>query len=238
MHAATNLNIECLQELLSRTDINVNIKDNNGQTALMHITGVNRNSKKNAECLKLFFLSKHKQEIDINAQDNQGQTALMHAANGKIKCLKELLAREDININIKNDDGQTALIIAAGVNTIYHPGNTECLKLLLSHHDIDVNAQDHDNGFTSLMYAADNQNRERLEELLLRPDIDVTLKNNYDQTVSMLGGELYELCMNRALVVKNCLIFTAATSNKKKYMKAEIRNLPKELIIQLKMMLG
>ena len=95
--------VESAKLLLERDDINVNIRDRDGWTALHYACY--------EESLEVVELLLERDDINPNLQNNSGKTALSEAAdsNGIIRCVKLLLERDDINVNIPDMDGRTAL---------------------------------------------------------------------------------------------------------------------------------
>lgn len=104
-----------VKELLE-TDININIKDDDGYTALTHSVYGGY-----LKCVKLLI----KKGANVNIKDNNGYTALMEATtHGYIEIVKFLL-ENDADPNIRDNKGYTALMIAADTE------NPEIVKVLL-----------------------------------------------------------------------------------------------------------
>ena len=104
-----------VKELLE-TDININIKDDDGYTALTHSVYGGY-----LKCVKLLI----KKGANVNIKDNNGYTALMEATtHGHIEIVKFLL-ENDADPNIRDNKGYTALMIAADTE------NPEIVKVLL-----------------------------------------------------------------------------------------------------------
>jgi ankyrin repeat protein len=84
----------------------VNVKDENGRTALMAAA-----ARGNGYFAKtLIQLGKN---VDVNAKDKKGWTALMMAAvSGNVDCVENLIAA-GAKVNAKNNEGCTALMMAA-----------------------------------------------------------------------------------------------------------------------------
>jgi ankyrin repeat protein len=102
---------------LLNTNIDINLQNNIGWTALMYASKYNK-----IDIVKLLL---KREDIDINIQNKYGWTALMIASRfGKIDIVNLLLQKDDININIQDNIGRTALILAS-----YH-GSIDIIKLL------------------------------------------------------------------------------------------------------------
>ncbi|BFZ07106.1 hypothetical protein BsWGS_10145 [Bradybaena similaris] len=160
----------------------LNIKDNEGKTALMYAAMGDL-----ASCCKLLI----DHCCNVNIQDNEGRTALMYASS--LDCMNALMAGHGPNIfiqgdtvsnpNIQDHTGKTALMYAAERNV------SHCCELLLGCY-ADANLKDN-GGKTALMYASkrdtlrvllsggadpkilDNSNSSVLDQLLKRQQPDV-----------------------------------------------------------------
>jgi ankyrin repeat protein len=107
-------------DLFLKAGMNVNIKDEDGLTALMMAAGSG-----SPETVKLLIEA----GADVNAKDKDNETALLQAAfywgapeNG-IKIIKTLIDA-GADVNAKNKDGETALLRAE------RSGNSEIVKIL------------------------------------------------------------------------------------------------------------
>ncbi len=109
--------INLIKLLLSRNDINVNAKNNEGDTALHFAT---RGCF--TEIMKLLLA---KPDLDVNAKDNEGRVALHYAAMlGQQDSVKLLLNNKGIDINAQDKHGRTVLF------SIYKE-HGDLMKLLL-----------------------------------------------------------------------------------------------------------
>jgi serine/threonine-protein phosphatase 6 regulatory ankyrin repeat subunit B len=146
---------------LLNTNVNINIQDEYGLTALMYVSrygiidifkllcNFDRRSKFTGQsgfqpdCSLL-----KKENIDINLQTKYGKTALIIALlYGHIDIVRLLLEREDIDINLQDNNGWTALMSATSNNKI--------VILLLEKENIYINLQDK-YGQTALIFASNN----------------------------------------------------------------------------------
>ena len=151
-------NIQDIQIALAE-GADVNIKDTDGNTALM-LASANKNHAN--EIVKLLL----DKGADINAKDNYGQTDLILAAyNGFTEVVKLLLDR-GADVNTKMQDGMTALWAASFIGH----DRTEIIKLLLDK-GADVNAKS-TNGITALMLVSRHGLTE-IVKLFLDKGVDV-----------------------------------------------------------------
>jgi len=139
MEACAQGNLEDVKRLLVQ-NTDVNAKDNNGFTALIHAAGSGH-----TEIAGVLIDN----GADVNAKDNKGWMALMWASYLGYTEIAELLIDNGSDVNAKDNDGMTALMWAALDN------HTEIVKLLIDN-GADVNIKSND-GLTALMYAAEGK---------------------------------------------------------------------------------
>ena len=209
-HASKTGDIEILHLLRdSNKDINVNLKNKQGETAFLQ-TG-----------LKLQAIGEllNFPDINVNAQDSQGNTLLHMLCNGENfknidlilnrNVLQRLLKFPDIDVNIRNNEGNTALQCAiqskntyiieellsnphfdTGIsnsngnsllNSAIELGNLNTAKMLLNKPDIDITARDK-NGDTFLHYAMRSNNPDIANLLISNPKIDINARNTDGNT--------------------------------------------------------
>ncbi|OUM67236.1 hypothetical protein PIROE2DRAFT_58917 [Piromyces sp. E2] len=190
--------------LLKQPNININIRDDKGFTALMRAVQGGHS--------KMVKLLLEEPGIDVNLKNEDGDSALVNAAvNCHLDIVRMLLEHPNIDVNIQDDEGSTALIYAAKeiavmmkeydsedkdeiseimfkINKLLYEDNMnvssqnyrEIVELLLDHSNIDVNIQDN-LGYTALICAAGNNHKETVELLLGHPNagdrIDVNLQD-------------------------------------------------------------
>jgi ankyrin repeat protein len=149
--------------LLQTPDIDVNARNQNGQTPL-HLAALNGRTETVNALLQA-------PGIDVNTVDNNSSTPLHLAAlNGRTETVNALLGAPGIDVNAPNDRGGTPLHLAA-LN-----GRTETVNALLGAPGIDVNAPN-DRGGTPLHFAARYGRTEIVNALLGAPGININAAN-------------------------------------------------------------
>ncbi len=153
-------------------DIDVNLPDNEGDTALIHAARGGHDSTVSA------LLGR--QDLDVNFSNKEGSTALILAAKGGhaaalTAVVAALLGRPDLNVNVADKDGNTALMLAA------RGGHKPTVEALLGRPDLDVNVADKD-GNTALLLAARESHDSTVAALLGRTDLDVNVVNKDGNT--------------------------------------------------------
>ena len=120
-----------LELFLAHPNLNLNIKNDCGYTALIY-SCCNYSS-----CLEAVRRLCQVPGIDLNSQDNEGDTAAYFAAlKMEPDCVKILRTVPGINWNIKNHEGDSPITVAID------KGSLEILKILLTIPSIDFNVQD------------------------------------------------------------------------------------------------
>ena len=112
-YSNTESNIETVKLSLEHPNININIHNNNGRTALMLACGVS-NTDSSMETVKLLLEDPN---IDVNKQDKEGYTALMTICRFCDICsdtgaIELLLKDPNMDVNKQDNKGNTALMIA------------------------------------------------------------------------------------------------------------------------------
>jgi ankyrin repeat protein len=169
-----------VNELLNHKNVDVNLKDNDNQTAL-HFAA------KWVDIPNDFLEIIVEKSTDVNAQDKGGHTALHVAIMGKLEtAIKELVKRpsnKDVDVNLKNNQNQTALHLTSVMKDI----PIDLFRMILEI-STDVNAQD-ENGNTALHWAIMSKSEIATNQLLNYNDADVTIKNHKKQTALNLCSE-------------------------------------------------
>ena len=100
-----NYDNQLINLLLSNDNIDVNLQDRKGFTALMHLC-----IRKNYRIIKLLL---NNDKTDVNITDNDGNTLLQNACDEKdYRIIKLLLSNNKTELNFKNKEGMTAYDIA------------------------------------------------------------------------------------------------------------------------------
>lgn len=192
------------------SDIDVNMQDEKGNTALIYASGnfwdknivqellqqpnIRVNIHNNEGETALMAAASQGNEntarlllkvpnININAQDQSGRTALIHAAlNGREDIVKILLQVLNININAQDQKGRTAF------NHAVLNGRDNVVKLLLHVPGIDINSYDK-SGFTPLMHAIFAKNENMVNILSEAPEININAQTKDGNTALMFAAE-------------------------------------------------
>ena len=205
-----------LDLLLSKHGIEINAKNNSGETALHYAAKYGNFSK----ARKLI-----EKGININAKDNSGKTVLHYATiyflsskikrknnkntkpdsyyNDIIKILELVLNKDDIDINAKDNSGKTVLHYAVEYDSI-------SLTNKLIAKGIDIDAKDN-SGDTALHYAA-KHNKIPIAVELVEKRIDINAKNNSGNTALHYAVEHNNMSIARELVLKGINIYAENNS--------------------------
>jgi ankyrin repeat protein len=146
---------KALEILDRRTDIVLDLRDTNGDTALTLATLFSNNNAATKLAKTL---------IDRNADPNtrgwEGSTALMHVAcDGNLGLAEDLLDHQ-AQLDIRGDDGSSALSYAASC------GDNGAIVRLLLERGASINFQNTKTGDTALMLAAANGYKDSVRALL------------------------------------------------------------------------
>jgi ankyrin repeat protein len=167
-----------VEELLARSDVNVDIKNKDHESALLLASTMRMNFPED-----LFKLIVEKSK-DINAQDKNGDTALHYAICRQSEIMTNaLLAHSDVDVNIQNNRNEKALHFASYWKNI----SLDLFNLILEK-STDLNAQDKD-GNTALHCAIWENSEIATKELLKHNDVNVNIKNNIKQTPLHLASK-------------------------------------------------
>jgi len=186
LHAAIRPTSDILEFLLGLNVLNVNSKNNNGNSPLLEASmhSNHPDGEKNVEMLL-------KAGADVNLQNECGCTPLMAAARNSGRSSTErtveMLLRAGSDVNLQTKDGWTSLMVAAR-----HSGrsSTERTVEMLLRAGSDVNLQTKE-GLTPLMMAAHNSGGDSTEDtvrMLLRAGSNVKLTDVNNLTAYMFAA--------------------------------------------------
>ena len=161
MLAAVNGRAEVV-DILIAAKANVNLIDQNGESALMWAARVG-----NIEIVNSLLNA----GADVNLITNHGGTALMCAAVNRHTEVVDILIAANADVNLINQYGASALMLAA------HRGHAEVVKSLIKA-KADVNLIDQNGGDSALMSAAGNGHIE-VFNLLLDEGAEVNYANRW-----------------------------------------------------------
>ena len=139
---------------------------------------------------------------DVEMLDGGGNSPLMVSCRGGIFDCAQVLLDAKADPNVQNDDGCSAIILAA------QSGHTRCIGKLLDA-GVDVNEGGRGNGFTPLMWAAQNN----------QPAcVDYLLQHGADPKVATREGwtALFDATMSAVLEPAKILIAAGADVNAKR----------------------
>lgn len=150
----------------------VNIKDEEGKTALMYIAATHEQSA--VALLKSMILA----GADVNAKDNEGNTALMFAAEYGLTESVKTLVESGADANAKNNYDTTVLLLS-----LLRPENDcQVLEILISA-GVDVNTPDRF-GKTALMWSIKRSYSDHCTvKMLLTAGADVNARDKYGKSV-------------------------------------------------------
>ena len=179
---------EVVQSLLCCPNLDVNIADNYGNTALLNASAFGY------EDIVEMLLGHN--DIQVNKGDVYMDTPINNCDqhySQHLGVVKLLLNRDDININALNNSGYTALMKSLIDIDI---ADTEIIRSLLDHKDIDINhTLPEEYGYiNALTLACDIGHIEAISMLLQREEIQMTTSNIQDAAdffMNYLSGEPY-----------------------------------------------
>ncbi|KAN0074072.1 Ankyrin repeat-containing domain protein [Elaphomyces granulatus] len=163
--------LEVSKLLLEREDIDINLPDIDGRTALFWACHHN--------CLELVDLLLEKDSIDPNVRDiDSGHTPLAEACCvGSSAIVRSLLSHRDTDPNAVDINGFSPLAQACRA-----PSSAAIVRSLLSHRDTDPNATDN-NGISPLAHFMENDyydDAPEIEALLLAAGATISERRIYD----------------------------------------------------------
>ncbi len=194
-------NLPVFNILISRPNIEINVQNIAGNTAL--ITAAHSGSILELQALLKFA------DININLCNNNGTTPLIAACrSGYRECVDSLLAHPELAVNAIDNNLQSALI---GTVIKKNPG---IVKALLCINGININLQDIA-GKNALMYAAELGLIDVVAMLLDHDNSSVNAQDNNGDTALILAARSHD----DAIIIKALLAHGAniAIENKASY---------------------
>ena len=181
-YACDTKNIEVIELLLSHPDIDVNVKNSDGDTPLHRV--ILRDS---IEILQLLLAQPN---INVNAENKNNITALHISIFSTLKVIEILLNYPKTNINIKDDEGNTFLHRVCKYY-IDRKFNVEDIKFFLKNGKIDVNIKNNE-GNTPLHLLCKKNRIEVFQFFLNYRKTDVNVQNiNGDTCLHLLCNSRY-----------------------------------------------
>ncbi len=186
----TDDNLKKIIQLLVQKKIDVNIKDNNGYTALAHYIAQSRNPHQAKTKLILDQFIQYK--ADVNAVTHDGQSLLHLAAVSNNTYALQRLVAEGISINIRNQQGLTPLHIAV-------KGPLELVKTCI---DLGADIELKDNIGRSALHNAIDYNKPQTADHLLRSGADIESKDRDNHTPLSRAVETKQWALVKHLILK------------------------------------
>lgn len=175
MHVCKKGPYAILESFLNHKDIQVNLQDNKGWTALIFACHYKR--------IGTATILRDRDDIQANLQDKRGGTVLKYVCwwDELETVATKLLERQDIQTNLKDERGWQALKFAC------HYRRIETATILLKRDDIQVNHQTHWDRWTVLMCACAHGMELLVMKILERNDIKVNLQDGNGLTALMFA---------------------------------------------------
>lgn len=163
---------EAVLAAITSPDLDVNVADPDGSTALLWAT-----YKVDHELVRALL----KDHANPNIINHYGAAPLTEAAKLGDVDLVRMLLEAHADPNTHNQDNQTALMLASSI------GSLKIAQLLISH-GANVNAVESFRGQNALMWAA-GENHPEIVDLLLAHHADVKLRAKYDDWPRQMTSE-------------------------------------------------
>ncbi|KAG4094793.1 ankyrin [Neocallimastix lanati (nom. inval.)] len=201
IRACKKVNKKAVEWLLTM-NIDPNVQDENGMTALMHA----------AEHVSTdFAVSKLLNEKSVNMVDNNGNNVLFHATNAP-DILKKLL-KSRVNVNYLNNDGENVLLYSCRNDKI------RAYEILIKEKNADLNCVNCV-GMTPAMYLVENARYREVESLVKKGKVNpnyvnkfgnslvsVYIKKYYQQYIGNIGETNYASQYNYVVTKNYALTF-------------------------------
>ncbi|KIL89241.1 hypothetical protein FAVG1_07635 [Fusarium avenaceum] len=165
---------ETLKILLSRYEVDLNVRNGNGDTLLISTIKAGWIDK----CKVLLRSS----SIDINGRDKGGNTALHYAVDAQAEGMVNLLlTNQDVDVNTQNGEGRTPIALACS------NASSAIVRMLLNTDQADVNIPDSTGG-VPLVVAAYQGEADIVQLLLGTRNTNVNMVDNEGRTALALAA--------------------------------------------------
>ena len=200
--AAQESSEEIFDLLLARGDVDLNLKDVNGDTALGHAINGGRTT------ITFQLLDQKVKHLDLNSQNWAGQSALVIAAKqGQVEVVRKLLAMGAYASLTDKDGGGTAILRAID------EGHVDVVRMMLIHPNVDIYSLDDKR--RGLLHGAISNGRLEILQLLLEKELDINATDKNGKTplhdASKLEGNIAILITQSLLAagadtsIKDCV---------------------------------
>ncbi|ORX59167.1 hypothetical protein BCR36DRAFT_579792 [Piromyces finnis] len=168
------------QESKLNIQININAKDQDGNTALHYICSNERYHRDIIITLEKLLLDQP--SIDKNVQNNNGYTPLMLACYHSNESIARILLDYGVDVNLKTyQQNQTALMFACNSRSVY------IARKIIEHH-AEVDVQDHIDGNTALTIVSKfSQSYNLLTLLVEKGGANVNIATKKGETALLLA---------------------------------------------------
>ena len=177
-----------MANLLLYKGANVNILDNNNNTAIINIIGFKINNDNNKEKVKIIKLLIDN-GANIHIKNKEGNDAYLHACCYLNYDIIKLLLNRGANINSKN--------LITGNTSLMNMFNKDIIKLLLNY-GININIKNNEGNTVLMLFC--KYNLIDLIKLLLKYNVDVNNQNNLGETALMISCGQYNYDTNIEII--------------------------------------
>ncbi len=171
---------EIVKSLLAREDVNVNLTDDQGFSALNRATQL--------ACVSIVQLLLTREELCVNHKDADGFTALHRAAHlHNAPIVELLLTKPNLNVNVCDDESMTALNLVCRAR-FFGVTQVRIVHALLGRADILINNPGGLHFNTPLINAISSAAPDVIQLLLARDEIELNEINYFGCTALMVAA--------------------------------------------------
>ena len=175
MLACNQLHPKIVMKFLKHEDIDLSVKDLNGETILHYAASCCATSTKALTKIP---------DLNWNEGDNFGKTPLWWGLNyGQDEVVKILISLSNINYDVRTKEGET---LATRCVTSDHENHLKCLELLTDVVHVDWNIPDK-NGDTPILWCVKNNQIQKIKILLKCPRVDPNVKDLQGNTCALFA---------------------------------------------------